>query len=66
MAMRTYGEIDGVYFRRQGWDIYSHGIKYKLMGYDENKFVSVTTMKELKAEITKFNAEVQNANNRQS
>ena len=55
MAMRTYGEIDNVYFRRQGFDIYSMAIKYKLMGYDTNIFVSVNSMKELKEEITKFN-----------
>lgn len=57
MAMRTYGEIEGVYFRRQGWDIRSHGIKYKLIGGDSSKFVSVNSMKELKEEIAKFNLE---------
>jgi hypothetical protein len=60
MAMRTYGEIDNVFFRRQGFDIYSHGIKYKLIGYDGNKFVSVNSMKELKEEIDKFNTESNN------
>lgn len=30
------------------------------MGYDENKFVSVNSMKELKEEIAKFNTESNN------
>lgn len=57
VGLRRYGEIDGVYFRKQGWDIYSMATKYKLMGDDQNKFVSVNSMKELKEEIAKFNAE---------
>lgn len=57
MGLRRYGEIDNVYFRKQGWDIYSMATKYKLMGDDSNKFVSVNSMKELKEEIAKFNME---------
>lgn len=57
MGLRRYGEIEGVYFRKQGWCIYSMATKYKLMGDDGNKFVSVNTMKELKDEIAKFNKE---------
>ena len=57
MSMRTYGEIDNVIFRRHGFDIYTNAVKYKLLGYDRNTFVSVNSMKELKEEITKFNTE---------
>lgn len=55
--MRSYGEIEGVGFRRIGFDIYTNGIKYKLIGYNENIMVSVNTMTELKEEIRKLNQE---------
>lgn len=58
--MRTHGEIDNIYFKSYGFDIYTQGIKYKLIGSDSNTFVSVTSMKELKEAITKFNMESNN------
>ena len=57
MALRTYGEIDNVQFVRQGFDIYTNGIKYRLLGYNVSKYVSINTMKELKQEISNFNKE---------
>jgi len=57
MALRSYGEIDNVQFVRQGFDIYTNGIKYRLLGYNVSKYVSINTMKELKQEISNFNKE---------
>jgi hypothetical protein len=56
-SLRVYGDFCGVEYRRQGYDIYSHGTKYKLISDNGNKFVTVNTLPELKEEINKFNRE---------
>lgn len=58
--MRKYGEISGVYFVSQGWDIYNLATKYKLSVEGEVAIVYVNTMPELQEEITNMKLEVYN------
>lgn len=58
--MRRYGEINGVDFDKLGFDVYNLAFKYALREYQgdvavRKKFVYVNSMKELRAEIDKFN-----------
>ena len=52
--MRSYGEISGVQFSRKGWDISALATKYNIWDGDNFRVVHVTTMRELKDEISKF------------
>jgi hypothetical protein len=55
--MRSYGEINGIDFKKFGYDIYNLAYKFELRGYQGKKFVYVNSMAELREEINKFNGE---------
>ena len=52
--MRTYGEIGGVDFVRQGFSIYNLATEYRLSYQGETSTVYVNNMAELKDEIRKL------------
>lgn len=55
--MRSYGEINGIDFKRFGYDIYNLGYKYELRAYYGKKFVYVNSMSELRKAISEFSEE---------
>jgi len=57
MSMRSYGEIAGVGFSNQGFDVYNLAYQYKLFSMYETRIVFVCDMTELKDEIRKLASE---------
>lgn len=57
--MRTYGEINGVSFKKIRFSIYAHSYEYKLNDGYSSKTVYADNMTELKKEISLFNGEAE-------
>ena len=56
--MRTYGILDEIHYRLQGWDIHTLAYRYRIFKDEDSKLVYVDNHKQLKAAIAEFALEL--------